>query len=617
MTRSKVGALFTLAVAATFALAGCSDDSGNGPTPPPGNGGGDPPAAPSSVAASASGPDVEVTWTAPENADSQTVQLSSGNSFVSDASQDVSGSAEQATFQDAGFATTFTVTVSASNDAGSAESDPVEVTTGEIAFNNMLADPNLPASAFAVGSRTNPPNIIPSAMPGGYSAVDVSALNNARGLVMPTDGRTLQATSYAGGVEPGTPVGSAWYTGWTVWDPAGEDSREMGLITQTITDTIREDMTLDAETTWILDGPVFVGVDCGPDGNSAECDPATLTVEPGTTIMGLREPSEQGVRGSMLVVSRGSRIVADANNPDFGGSGTCEKPAEEDVIVMTSDAPRGQRARGDWGGLVINGQARINSGEEASGEGDSGLYGGDDDQDNSGILRGIRVEFAGDDVTAADQLNGIAYQGVGAGTTVCYAQVHYNQDDGTEPFGGTVTQTHMVMTGIGDDSFDGTDGWRGFLQFGIAQQRADDADQGFEFSNNGDTPDASPHSSAVVANVTLVGSGMSLGAGELAAQGSESDVGILLREGSNFRVFNSIATGFGAAGFDVEGGTTAQNADRTYFGTASPSSGTRLEGSILWSNVAMEDADENFTDASGDGYTLEENRQFFLSGSSE
>ena len=612
MLRTKVGALTTILVAGAVALAGCSDDNATGPTPP--GDGGAPPSAPGDVSASAQGGNVTVSWTAPDDADSQTVTLASGNGIVSDASQEMGGSATEASFESVGRATTFTVTVTASNGSGSAESDPVEVTTAELPFHNMVADPSLPASAFDLGSRANPPDFVPAAMPTGYTAFDASTLNDASGLVMPGDGRTLQATDYAGAVAPGTSVAGAWYSGWTVWDPAGQDSRAMGTTTQALSGTITQDMTLTAGTTWLLDGPVFVGEDCGPAGDAPDCDPATLTIEPGTTVMGLRQPSDPDVRGSMLVVSRGSRIVADANDPDFGGSGTCEKPAEDDVIVFTSDAPRGQRARGDWGGLVLNGQARINTGEEASGEGDSGLYGGEDDQDDSGVLRGIRVEFAGDDVTATDQLNGIAYQGVGAGTTVCFAQVHYNQDDGTEPFGGTVSQTHMVMTGIGDDSFDGTDGWRGFLQFGIAQQRADDADQGFEFSNNGDTPDASPHSSAVVANVTLVGSGVSLGSGEIAGEGSESDVGILLREGSNFRVFNTIATGFGASGFDVEGGTSAQNADRRYHGLAMASNGLRLESSILWSNVATGGGDDNFTDASDDGYSLEENRTFFTSG---
>lgn len=373
---------------------------------------------------------------------------------------------------------------------------------------------------------------------------------------------------------------------------------------EVISSNITSDTTFTADKKWVLDGPVFVGDDCGPSGDCTGS--VTLTVEPGATIYGKRIETAN-VRGSYLVVQRGSRIVADANP---GGQG-CTKPAAENVIVFTSDQPAGERARGDWGGLVINGQAPINTGEEAEGEGDSGLYGGTEPDDDSGILCGVRVEYAGDDVTATDQLNGIAFQGVGAGTTVDYVQVHYNVDDGTEPFGGTVTQTHMVMTGIGDDSFDGTDGYRGFMQFLVAQQRGDAADQGMELSNNGADPSASPHSTAVAANATLVGSGVDLGTGELAARGGASDAGVLLREGANWRVFNSVVTGFGASGMDVEGAQTAAYADNRLSGQSDPSSTLRFEGNVLWSNAGQGGGDHNLADESGDGYTQSENLAFF------
>ncbi len=375
-----------------------------------------------------------------------------------------------------------------------------------------------------------------------------------------------------------------------------------------VVDDILENTTWTSDKVYLLRGAIFVGRDIdGTNGVSA-----TLTIEPGTTILGDVNPP-QGARGSFLVVSRGSRIVADAN---AGRADPTARPNPEDVIVFTSSADRGSRVRGDWGGLVINGRAPTNAGTDAEGEGESGLYGGTDPDDDSGILRGVRVEFAGDRVTATDELNGIAFQGVGAGTTVDYVQVHYNVDDGTEPFGGTVSQTHMVMTGIGDDSFDGTDGYRGFIQFAIAQQRADNADQGFEFSNNGDDESAAPHSTAIVANVTLVGARVdALGTGEIQALGNESDIGILLREGAGWRVFNSIATGFGRAGFCVEGAVAAANADRWLAGESDPDLTLRTEGTIVWSNgegAATADADDNFASCSTDGYTTQENEDFFL-----
>ena len=377
-----------------------------------------------------------------------------------------------------------------------------------------------------------------------------------------------------------------------------------------IVEDIEEDRTFSSDTVYILDGPIFVGRDVGPDGNDPNGLEVTLTIEPGTTILGDPVPP-QGTRASYLTVNRGSQIIADAN---ANRSDQSARPNEEDVIVFTSLNPAGQRARGDWGGLIINGRGQLNTGEEASGEGDTGFYGGSDDNDSSGILRGVRVEFAGDNITTTDQLNGIAFQGTGSGTIVDYVQVHYNQDDGTEPFGGAVSMTHIVNTGIGDDSFDGTDGYRGFTQFGIAQQRSDDADQGFEFSTGGDNDQGTPKSMAVVANVTLVGAGQDLGTGEINI-GAESDHGILMREGTNFRLFNIIATGFGGggeSGFCVEDVQAKANADARLAGSSDPTMTLRTENSVLWSNGGVGGGDHNFCDASADGgYTVAENKAFW------
>ena len=343
-----------------------------------------------------------------------------------------------------------------------------------------------------------------------------------------------------------------------------------------VTADILTNATWTSDKTYILTQPTFVGSDCGTDGNADGCVEATLTIEPGTTILG-RTDVPQGIRGAYLVVSRGSRLVADATGED-------RAPTAEEVIVFTSDAPRGQRARGDWGGLVINGQAPTNAGSEAQGEGDSGFYGGPDDNDDSGILRGVRIEYAGDDVTPADQLNGLALQGVGAGTTISYVQIHYNTDDGIEPFGGTVSVDHLVVTGIGDDSVDGTDGYRGFMQFILGQQRGDNADQGFEISNNGDDGDAGPErSTAVIANATMIGARETVVSGSIA--GPESDRGVEFREGSRYRLYNTIIAGFNS-GFRIDGASTVAAAQNRMDGQTDPSATMSAEGIILHNNVS-------------------------------
>ena len=602
---SKLLALF-LALA-VGAVACDEDDNGTGPVDD-----GNPPAAPTNVALSAQTPlTVEVTWNAPSGTSSQTVALTADGSTVGEA--EVSGTANSASFRGVQAGVEYTATVTATNADGSSDASGSFTLPATPNLNNMLTDPGLQDGAFSIGTQASPPDFTLAAMPDGYTPFDVTSIGS--GVVQ--EAMRLEATTYPGALAPGTSMVDAWYTGWTVWATDGSDSRPglQGNKPQVVvTDDILENTTWTSDNVYVLDGIVFVGEDCGQTGgvdDPGACDgtPVTLTIEPGTTIVGrLSANITTGERVSELVISRGSRLVADAT----GQSGV--RPTEEQMIVFTSAQPQGSRGRGDWGGLAINGQAPINGGSEAQGEGDSGVYGGNDPLDDSGIIRGVRVEFAGDNFTEDDQLNGIAPQGVGAGTIMEFIQVHYNTDDGIEPFGGTVGMKHIVLTGIGDDSLDGVRGWQGFAQFGISQQRADDADQLFELSNNGSTPDASPRGSAVVANFTAVGGGVDLGTGEIHALGDESDAGILMREGSNFRIYNSIVIGAGSSGLDVEGSVAAANADRRLEGSTEPANTLDIQSTILWANANDADGDANFADESGDGYIQGENKWFFLSG---
>jgi hypothetical protein len=286
--------------------------------------------------------------------------------------------------------------------------------------------------------------------------------------------------------------------------------------------TIIDDMTLTNDRAWLLRGGVFVGDDVNE---------TILTVQAGTTIYG--ESSTDG----MLVVRRGSKLVAD---------GTASAP-----IVFTSDKEPGNRGRSDWGGLIINGRAPLNSGDEAYGEGGTGGYGGSNSMDDSGILRYVRVEFAGREISPDNELNGIAFQGVGSGTTVDYVQVHMGKDDGVEFFGGTVNVKHVVVTGAADDSFDWTDGWQGKGQFLVVQHYGDDADQGIEADNSGEDNDAMPRSMPQLYNLTMVGD---------MRTGPESDIGMLLREGTGAHIYNAIVLNFGDCGIDIDHEATFVNA---------------------------------------------------------
>ena len=281
---------------------------------------------------------------------------------------------------------------------------------------------------------------------------------------------------------------------------------------------LNADRTLSADYVYLLRGAVLV------EGG------ATLTIEPGVEIFG-----EQATNGT-LIIAQGSKIMA---------NGTADAP-----IVMSSDAEIGNRARGQWGGLIINGSAPTNQGV-TFGEGDTGAFGGNNPSDSSGTLRYVRIEYAGIEFSPDNELNGIAFQGVGSGTVAEYIQVHMNQDDGIEFFGGTVNLKYAVVTGARDDSFDWTDGWTGKGQFWVVQQSGDDADNGFEVDNSSKNNGATPRSAATIYNVTLVGD----------PAGPESDNGMLIREGAAGTYANFIVTGFNKIGLDIDGESSIAQAE--------------------------------------------------------
>jgi hypothetical protein len=160
----------------------------------------------------------------------------------------------------------------------------------------------------------------------------------------------------------------------------------------------------------------------------------------------------------------------------------------------------------------------------------------------------VRVEFAGHVFTSEDELNGIAFQGVGNGTEVDFVQVHRNKDDGIEMFGGSVDIKHGVVTGCVDDQFDWTYGWNGNAQFVVIQLWDDAADRGFEADNNKNVPEGTPVSHPVLANFTIVGG---------TNDQTDANQGMLFRRGTEVEVYNSIVTGhFGGAILDVDDDAT-------------------------------------------------------------
>ncbi|MCB9637933.1 MAG: hypothetical protein H6727_03400, partial [Myxococcales bacterium] len=343
------------------------------------------------------------------------------------------------------------------------------------------------------------------------------------------------------------------------------ESEEAG--TCILTGTYTDELKLTADIKWILRGAVFIGDDVKS---------VALRIEPGTTIVG--EKQSTGV----LIVRRNGKIFAE---------GTREKP-----IVFTSSQPKGQRQRGDWGGLVINGNARLNNcvgGSplgicEGFGEGGTGWYGGTNDNDSSGVLRYVRVEFAGRLFSPDNELNGIAFQAVGSGTTVEYVQVHMNADDGVEFFGGTVSFKYILVTGAEDDSLDWTDGWRGNGQFFIAQQYTDGGDCGIEADNQETNFDATPRSGPTLSNLTFVG-------GNEAGTGA----GARLRRGTGAKIYNAIFMNYKGACLRIDDADTYKNGWDT--------AGSKLNGELVVSNSIIQ-CPTNFKGATGEGinFTIED-----------
>ncbi|MCB0391778.1 MAG: hypothetical protein KDD58_10820 [Bdellovibrionales bacterium] len=291
--------------------------------------------------------------------------------------------------------------------------------------------------------------------------------------------------------------------------------------------TYKDDLFLSSDKSWVLEGGVFIGKDNGQGGTNLELDPAVLTIEAGTTIYALNPkkdmslpPAAQKDRKDFLVISRGSQIIAE---------GTESSPI---VFTSASDAPKAA----DWGGLFIDGMAPVNKCADlnncsVAGEAGTGWYGGNDPFDNSGVLRYVRVEFGGDQIDEEKQFNGITFNSVGAGTIVDYIQVHKNDDDGIEFFGGTVNVKHVVITEASDDSIDWTYGYTGMIQFAAVVQGEAKADRGIEADNNSKNVDLEPRSNPTLSNVTLLGS-------------SISSEGLKFRVGTAVTMTNSIVMGF-------------------------------------------------------------------------
>ncbi len=330
-------------------------------------------------------------------------------------------------------------------------------------------------------------------------------------------------TTYRGAFEPN---GARWDLPWANYSPQLTDYGSSTTGVTVVTGPITANTTWATGTKYKLSG--FVNVNAG----------ATLTIQPGVIVFG-----DKDTKGS-LIINRGARLDA---------QGTAANP-----VVFTSALAPGARAGGDWGGVIIAGRAALNlAGGEAVLEGGTGTtYGGGatpNDNDDSGTLRYVRIEFAGIAFTTNNEINGLTLGAVGRGTTIDYVQVSFSGDDAYEPFGGAVNLRHVIATAPVDDMFDGDNGWRGYVQFALGVSNPDLADisgsNGIEHDNDATGTANTPLTQPIFSNLTILGPRTQRPTGTINPNFRR---GAHVRRNAQTNLFNSVILGF-APGLLIDG----------------------------------------------------------------
>lgn len=219
-----------------------------------------------------------------------------------------------------------------------------------------------------------------------------------------------------------------WFANWTNFSPSTTVYKPTS---QTLVGIIDKDLKLTKNNTYKLVGTVYV------------TNKAVLSIEPGTVIRGEKESC------GTLVITKGCKIIAE---------GTATEP-----IVFTSNSNPTYRRPGDWGGIIILGEAPINkvggvNNLDFNLESDISFYGGNDVNSNSGILKYVRIEYSGHKINALKELNGLSLAGVGNGTKFDFIQISFSNDDSFEAYGGEVNFNHLISFRATDDDFDFTQG---------------------------------------------------------------------------------------------------------------------------------------------------------------
>ena len=350
----------------------------------------------------------------------------------------------------------------------------------------------------------------------------------------------LVPTTYRGAFAPAP--ATMWTSGWTNFDPQNTTYPTANV---TVNSNITSNTTWTTGNTYLLQGQIYV------------TSGATLTIQPGVKVLG-----DKASTGAALIITKGAKIHA---------VGTATSP-----IVFTSNQPKGSRALGDWGGVILLGKAHYNNNGGTGGNGTGNIegiaasvlteYGGGpayDDDDNSGELQYVRIEFGGYVYQPNKEINGLTMGAVGRGTTIDHVQTSFTNDDAFEWFGGSVNCRYLVSYRDLDDCWDTDNGFSGIVQFCLALRDPSIADnpsvstsEGFESDNDPSGSTSTPKTTAIFCNMTCVGPYRGNPSATIASGYRRA---ARIRRNSELKIFNSVLIDF-KNGLHIDGTACETNA---------------------------------------------------------
>ncbi len=347
------------------------------------------------------------------------------------------------------------------------------------------------------------------------------------------------STSYRGAFAPAPTA--MWTNGWTEWDP---QNANYPATTTTVSSNITSNTTWSTGQVVHLQGPIYVK------------NNAVLTIQPGVIVR-----CSKAIAGTALFITKGSQLNA---------QGTSTSP-----IIFTSDQAAGSRGLGDWGGIILLGNADNNNPGglnyiEGVAQSPDSEYGGGltpNDNDNSGSLRYIRIEFGGYVFAPNKEINGLTLGAVGRNTTVEYIQCSFVNDDAFEWFGGTVNCKYLVAYRCLDDNWDADNGFRGYIQFclGVRDPQIADAptvstSEGFEIDNDPNGSSATPITAPIFSNVTDIGP---LRGNVTNSVATGFRRGARIRRNAQAKIYNSLLMDHATRGLFIDGSACEINANNS------------------------------------------------------